>query len=350
MEDIIFDYESDSEIKIIHRIDKSNMFLKKMYIYNAISTNPMQKYQIYVRKSKIISYSSKGKLTIVLAAIPSTASLIKFSNSLGDTIKAILDGTNMKISHINNRISDGTGLIPTMELSVDDDIVIYDNNMNELDELESLSDINMCDLFLELDNIQISNNVVSFIWKVLTLRELNKNINTRAYFEMIDEKNKPKIKLEMFSQPLVGEQMRNPKPKQSANKSPFMPNAMDLANAIKSLKKIDDEDYSKPDAVPVVKQQPQLTQTAFPITSSIGGFTLKKVSTKEPLNVMELMKNEISNNKLEINIVPIHLKAKSMDIMIRKINAKYEENKILLDKLKISSKEIKKLLKSTKNT
>lgn len=181
--ELLFDYENNSIKNVFHKIDNlNNFFGKKIYLYNADSVNPLQKFWIYVNRCKIINYSYP-KLTIVLALTKTTDKLINFMDNITNKIQYIInniDGSNVPV----NKLDHSSSYAPTIDLIVTQETIVF--KQCDQQNINCINTIKDCGLFIELDYVQLMNNVAMPSWRVLQIKELTTMAKNASFFDMMD--------------------------------------------------------------------------------------------------------------------------------------------------------------------
>jgi hypothetical protein len=295
---LLFNYETEKIDKICYGTDITiNCFSKKFYIYNNHSVNPLQKYWLHIDRCKIIK-NNNGTIVVALSWSESTQRLSEFMAILSDKIKECIKGSNLIAGDdmiIFNKYETCDTYAPTFELLITPETIVFDkNNISDNTILKNITD---CALFVELDYIQILNNCIMPIWRVMQIKEFIVIDTKLSFFDMLNQPQ-PAYIPKKYHEPTV----RHAEPEiiphkiekstfsaaEPIKKPSFILNVSDLTNMIKKLKKPDEpkdhDSNDKPDNKP--DNKPDLSEVETQITQ------LKKVIVKEPRTMVDILREE----------------------------------------------------------
>jgi len=335
---LLFNYETEKVDKICYGTDIAiNCFSKKIYIYNNHSVNPLQKYWLHIDRCKIIK-NNNGTIVIALSWSESTKRLSEFMTTLSDKIKECVKGNNLITGDfiMFNKYEMCDTYAPIFELAITQETIIFDKN-NVLNNA-ILKNITDCAIFVELDYVQILNNCIMPIWRVLQIKEFVVIDTKLSFFDMLNQPQ-PIYVPKKYTEPPVRQSepeimhQKIEKPVMSTTepikKPPFVLKVSDLTNMIKKLKKPDESKDNEPD------DKPDLSELGTQITQ------LKKVIVKEPKTMVDILKEEHHDRQ----------QAKQIFKSIEQYKHNYDEiNKHNKKKIKRQNKKIEQWTYSFLNT
>jgi len=335
---LLFNYETEKIDKLCFGTDIAiNCFSKKIYIYNNHSINPLQKYWLHIERCKIIK-NNNGTTVVALSWSDSTRKLSEFMTSLSEKIKECVKTSNLITDDIIifNKYETCDTYAPTFELLITPETIVF-NKDNAIDQtiLKTITD---CAIFVELDYVQILNNCIMPIWRILQIKELVVIDTKLSFFDMLNQPppiNIPKRYVEPVArhQELEISHTKLEKPTVSTAEPPkkaaFVLNVSDLTNMIKKLKKPDEPKETN------TLDKPDLSELGTQITQ------LKKVIVKEPRTMVDILKEEHQEHQQINNIVKAIRQNKKNNDNSKKHNKK---------KLKHQNKKIEEWSHSFLNT
>lgn len=331
--DLIFDYSKNNIGKITYEIIKSTCYFNKsINIYNSISSIPLQKYWIHIKKCKIIKIS-EFKITIALSN--QDTDLINFFNEIREKI----------VEQIQNDKNDNTSIMfvdnfhykpnfaPIVELSFNQNTMIYDQHDQILNSPIKIS-VNDYEILIELSNVQINGKQMIPQWTIIQMKMLETYDLKKSIFSQLNKKNFESVAPNITNipnipipppMPFISKNVisKNETNENTNHKIRFVPSPNDLVNAMNRLKKIEqNKDNLESDNI-------------------LESIKLKKVITKEPISITQMLKNEYDQNHVlnDVNIVPnTYFKIDNVEKLREKI-------KMIKKNVKKKKKEIKKIRK-----
>lgn len=178
MNDLII-RESIDLTDIRYEIENINYFNNKIVPYNAKSKFPLHKFWVYIDKCKIIKKFSLNDVDHIVVALSLCSESI-------DHIKAIEKAINKKLIEdeitkftIISRLSDSGNRIPSLELTVDNHTILFNENDKKLDDLKILNHQNELTILAELDCFVLSNNYLKTSWRAVQIKKIQ-SINLSA--------------------------------------------------------------------------------------------------------------------------------------------------------------------------
>lgn len=183
--DLIYDYKNNSLDKIIYKMEGINSYFgRKILIYNPYSSNPLQKFWLYIERCKI-TYVSKTKISVALSISDVTQKLISFMNDLTDKIKETLKSTLSSTNTVFNKLTLSDTYAPILDLMINSDSIIFNKNNDLCFSIEEVKKIIYCGVFIELDQIHLLNDCALPSWKILQLKELDVVDMKQSFFNSI---------------------------------------------------------------------------------------------------------------------------------------------------------------------
>lgn len=286
---LLFNYETEKVDKICYGTDIAiNCFSKKIYIYNNHSVNPLQKYWLHIDRCKIIK-NNNSTIVIALSWSDLTKKLSEFMTTLSDKIKECIKVNNLISGDfiMFNKYEMCDTYAPIFELVITQETIIFDKN--NISNNEILKNIIDCAIFVELDYIQILNNCIMPIWRVLQIKELVVIDTKLSFFDMLNQPQPTYVPKRYTDPPIRQSEPEIIHPKiekpvvstaEPIKKPSFILNVSDLTNMIKKLKKPDEPKDNETDV------KPDLSELGTQITQ------LKKVIVKEPKTMVDILKEE----------------------------------------------------------
>jgi hypothetical protein len=372
--DYIFNYDNETDeltnfdkSDLIYKIEKNqNIFSKKILLYNEKSKIPLQKYWICLKNCKILNVEN-NIITIALATKKYISKLIYFMDNITNCIRHITTFDNEAIKftydkkniNVINKLKINTNFVPTMELLYDNKLSIFDtkNTKYNISNIKNIfqnlmNNSSLCDLIIELENININGNTATPQWKILQLQEINmvdenkyllSNENNNPSYNSINSNiipinnnisnnsnmlinnipinnNNPISKLNITKNSTIKNQNTNSAIQINNNKLEF-----EIKNALQNLKKIGDKNNENNNS----EKNNKIILSNFIMP------TLKKVITKESISFVEILRRE-NNLKKKINLDLEYTKIKKINKnfkKLKKINLKIHDiNKHILNK------------------
>ena len=183
--DLIYDYKNNTLDKIIYKMEGINSYFgRKILIYNPYSSNPLQKFWLYIERCKI-TYVSKTKISVALSISDVTQKLITFMNDLTDKIKETLKSTLSATNTVFNKLTLSDTYAPILDLMINSDSIIFNKNNDLCFSIEEVKKIIYCGVFIELDQIHLLNDCAIPSWKILQLKELDVVDMKQSFFNSI---------------------------------------------------------------------------------------------------------------------------------------------------------------------
>jgi hypothetical protein len=332
MGDIIYDHNANSTVdKIYYDVSNTgNIFTVELNIYNPVADATLQKFWLKIDKAKL---QKKTKSQIRLAIFNKDINLIRFMESLDAKINEVAGTINTNIESFSTSLELSDTYAPMINLDIDDETRVFNDN-NELVNLYTIANGSHVSILIELESVKIYGTHEYKAWRVKQMKE-NKLINLDV--SLFNNKNNmipsyatpsyatpsyatPSYATPLYAQPNIQSYIPPPPPppmlqsmKQStshpmshpisqqvlqpvsqpvsqprqpasqavARAEPARVTPADLVGALKKLKKI-----------------PSKKEDIKPITEAgIAAVDLKKVITKEPVSVVDIMKQEYIDKK-----------------------------------------------------
>lgn len=390
---LIHDHNKNNKVdNIFYMVDNSvNMFTNKIEIYNPNAGETLQKFWIHIDKAKLVR---KRKNRVKIAVFNKDANLISFMKSLDKRINEKVEGIDSGITDHGSSVEISESYPPVMELDVDEVSRIFDADNNKVNFINIANGSNIS-LYIELEGVYLDKVSDAKNWRILQMKE-NSIINLDV--SLFDDPNlskQPVNSVQLINTNIPpAPQMHNPhmhmgygappqpmgygvppppmgmphgmppgppmpppapsfnpmagpakikytkpkikpRPKEAAPVSSgrSVPTAAELMGALKNLKKVVKNKVNKKKDNKVTEELEQNT------------VKLKKVVTKEPIGMVEIMKREHREKRHREFIEKALSGEKRYDI--NNFSERLESYRKSFEKDKIG-KRYKKLLKKIK--
>lgn len=385
---LIYDHNGNNKIdKIFYDIHQSaNIFTTELNIYNPTADTTLQKFWVKIDKAKL---QRKTKSQIRLAIFNKDTNLVEFMESLDTKINELVSVINSKIESFSTSLELSDTYSPMINLDIDDETRVFSNN-NELVNLYTIANGSHVSILIELESVKMYGVQESKRWRVKQMKE-NKIIdldvslfgnNTQPiqqkpvqqpyvqppqymqhppqymqhppqYMQQSQQYIQPSYTSPQYVQqpvhippppPLAHMQqtskekcvpvISNTAPRVATVEPPRAPTAAELLGALQKLKKLK--------KVPDKKKEDRLVVDSASITT----LDLKKVVTREPVSVVDIMKKEYIDKRISDMIKYILETQPSVDMiesgdMLKKYRKSFKKNKL--------TKQYKILMKGLKN-
>lgn len=318
---IIFD---PTKLNIIKYDVTHKYFMDVLIPYNTLSEIPLHKIWIQIDKSKILHVIDNN---IILGLTISNTSINTIKIIENKMLETINKNYNIDGKLNSNLIEFKTSnKIPTFQILTDSNTLLFNNNDEQIiTEKLLINDLhvgNEINVITELSNINvnISSRIINIFWKAVQIKKIDMiNINKSLFAkpkyvpppmqntQMYNSNLPPHLPQHIHTEPILNKQhsehselsMSQSQPRENPVIKPkFMPSLSDLTNALKKLKPVESGQTAP--------QQQTTAQIEIP-----KNVQLKHVVTKEPINFVDIMKQEHKENQ---NIMMINDMQKIMKI------------------------------------
>lgn len=345
MRDLIID-ENIEVSNVRYEIERINYFNNKIIPYNGKSIYPLHKFWIHIDKCKIVRRNFFNDSQSITVGLPLESKTIKNVKLVEKTINSKLLEDEITRFSIISKLNDSQSNIPTFELTVCNDSIIFDENNSKLNtHIDFLKLHDELQIIAELDFVTSNDNYLKANWKIVQAMHIKSIDLTTPLFSMISSHNNKNINvnnvnkifhlsqndslqnnslqnyenkiqhnlpLESLSQNNISKQNTyNTQNSIQTSKKPvfIIPSTQDLANALSGLKKIKNT---------TTNQKPNITTEKI----QNENHKLKHVVTKES-NIYEMLRNEyLIKQKFETEIQSLN----KLDYLRNKLTKYYKRS------------------------
>jgi hypothetical protein len=302
IDDLIIFNTIDSE-QIRYDCTDYNYFSKIIYTYNGKSHIPLHKFWVLIDKCKLLKINLENNVHNISIALSLKTECIKKIQMIEKQVNTKLHNDKITNLEINSKINDDGKFVPTFDLFVDTNTIIFDSNEERIVHINNILIGSELTIICELSHLLLNSDSLTSHWKVVQLKKIESFDITKPLFIKLADMSKPQ-ELHIFEKQAMQQQTvnipvihkmpaNNIVPTTEPKKVSFAPSMIDLSQAISGLKKTVVSDQP-PDLVDQSKKQDNkscFVDEEKPIMMAPRPM-LKHVVTKEPLSITEMLKKQ----------------------------------------------------------
>lgn len=308
---LIYDHNSHNKIdKIFHDVEQSaNIFVVKLNIYNPMADATLQKFWIKINKAKL---QKKNKNNARIAIFNKDVNLVTCMESLDKKINELVKKINPNIEEYSSSLELNDSYSPVINLEIDNETITFNSN-NEPVNFYEIANGRHVSILIELESVKIYDKFETKIWRIKQIKENNlidltvslfESSSTSAPVNVLNTQHQPvlfipppppppPLQSHIITKVLkpIGDAIssKNNTPLPSSRENIRPPTAVELVFALQKLKKVSDTKQEK-NTNPII------------VNKDIHVTDLKKVTTKEPLSMVDIMKKECIDKRIKDRI------------------------------------------------
>jgi hypothetical protein len=307
-------YNKDNDINILYDINHSyNVFTDIINIYDPNAEEPMHKFWLLIDKGKVIR---KMNNYIYVTISNKERKFIDFLKLLDKKIDSIVKKLYPSTTSFRESLNIKKNVPTIIKLNLDESSFIFDINNNKTD-IVSINDNSNISACIELSSVVIRNRTCYKNWNVLQIKKRKSIDLTKSIFDIPNKQplliiNKPPI---INNTPnITSTPIKKQEPTTKCFRQCF---SMDeLVKAKSKLKKTTINNKKVDNCVKIINPM----------------VNLKKVKTREPINIVEQMKKDrqtIEYMKNKLDEYKESIKNENIDNMLdrkyKKLNKRYKK-------------------------
>ena len=300
IDDLIIFNTIDSE-QIRYEYSDYNYFSKIIYTYNGKSHIPLHKFWVLIDKCKLLKINLENNVHNISIALSLKTECIKNIQMIEKQINTKLRNDKITNLEINSKINDNGKFVPTFDLFVDTNTIIFDSNEERIVHINNILIGSELTIICELSHLLLNSDSLTSHWKVIQLKKIESFDITKPLFIRMTDTLKSK-ELHIFERQPMQTHMTeinkmptdNVGPMTEQKKVSFTPDM--LLHAISGLKKTvsNKQQISTPcpESIEKSDNNKQCSSDDEKPAVTLPKPMLKHVVTKEPLSITEMLKKQ----------------------------------------------------------